>query len=273
MKIKNKKMNILLLGDTHGNWFWMDQNIKYAKTFVDIDLVIQLGDFGCYHSNIKELVNNYKKFTDCPIYFIDGNHEDHFYLRYECDLTHMNDRCIFYQPRGSIIELDGRTIGFMGGAFNVDRPQEILEDMANFPTNNEIEKFSNTLNDLNKPTDLLVTHGCPGGIGIGTTGISCFQSTYIKFVLNEGLASKQYSIYDIGEEPLTKLWLSMNHKPKNWTFGHYHQSVNNTIDNCAFYGIDKGDSFNNVAFIYNTETNTIQSFNIKDRLDSQRRNV
>jgi DNA repair exonuclease SbcCD nuclease subunit len=98
-----------------------------------------------------------------PIYFCDGNHEDHRSLR---KLSANSGKQplnvgpnVFYMPRGSILCLpDGRKVLFMGGAQSIDKSrrtpgydwfeQELIQpqDLLNLP---EVK------------IDIVISHACP----------------------------------------------------------------------------------------------------------------
>lgn len=261
-------MRILFLGDSHGNWAPMFMMMDHARKNFDIDAVFQVGDFGFYPGAIKRLnqLREQLGFGDLPLHFIDGNHEDHVYL-FEANKKKLSEKNLFYHPRGTICELGGRKIGCMGGAFNVDRPQEIFvvekEDgfvqrvVSSFPLKEEIDPFVDRLNTLDEPVDLMVTHGCPGGIGVGVQGHPAFVPGVYDFIIDAGYTDKDYPINDVGEAPLEDLWNGMDHKPPHWVFGHYHQHHYNTVDGCKFWCIGRSDC-SPVEFrfyIYDTETN------------------
>jgi len=162
----------------------------------------------------------------------------------------------------------------MGGAFNIDRPQEIFvleeenglvqKNISNYPLCQDIDLFSKKLNALGEPIDIMITHGCPGGIGVGIKGHRCFVNTAQKFIKEPGHSPVIYNLGDVGEYPLTKLWNSLNFKPTQWIFGHYHTISYSYIDRCTFRCIGCCDTrFGNIHFfIYDTESNWLSEVKV-----------
>jgi len=239
--------------------------IDHAVKNFEIDAVFQVGDFGFYHGAIKRLMKIRKDIgSEIPIHFIDGNHEDHMYL-WESNKKKLKENNLIYHPRGTVFEFDGKQIGCMGGAFNVDRPQEVFvaereggfvqRVVSSFPLKEEIDPFAERLNKMDSPLDLMVTHGCPGGIGIGVQGHPMFVAGVYDFILDAGHATKDYPLSDVGEQPLEDLWHQLDHKPKKWVFGHYHQHCYRMIDDCRFWCIGRSDCSPTefIFYIYDTE--------------------
>lgn len=100
---------------------------------------IHVGDFGIYSWLLSKWVP-----LDAPTYVIDGNHEDHRYLaslrateemseiQVVAGLSDVSEYInkpkpvveiapnLFHVPRGTVLELDGRVIGFCGGGESLD---------------------------------------------------------------------------------------------------------------------------------------------------------
>jgi len=211
-------MKYLLLGDVHANWAFMASFIHDVMLRrIDFDEIIQVGDLGYYEDRIK-LLPLYLKKINKPFHFIDGNHESHHFL----DRTHTNlhKHGIFYHSRGDITVLpDGTKIGWMGGAFNVDRPQEFFGGSQNFPKKEEIDAFVTKVNTLGG-VDLLLTHSCPHSIGIGMQGHPGFTPTIHEYI--EKLGYQIGNIWDCGDQPLTNMWNGLTTKPLEVIFGHFH---------------------------------------------------
>jgi len=102
---------ILFLGDVHGYWASLLLAMDYGVNSLDVDCIIQVGDFGFYPGHIKSLINFKTKygFKDFPIHFIDGNHEDHVYL-YKSNKKKLKENNIFYHPRGSILDIEDKKL-------------------------------------------------------------------------------------------------------------------------------------------------------------------
>lgn len=157
------------LGDVHSQEIGVKKVIaaieEHNKNCVEfnnpekiITALIQVGDWGIksqYMNTIKPSI---------PIYWIDGNHEDYEYIRrINSGTTPVNvSENIFYVPRGTVLELDGRRIAFMGGAASVDKAWR-TPGKDWFPDENitlqQIRKL-----DTAKNIDILVTHVPPQSI-------------------------------------------------------------------------------------------------------------
>lgn len=118
---------VMLLGDTHGNARWTCAVIDQAYR-LGVDGILQLGDFGYWPRDewgqrfvawVEQTLTDY----DLPLWFIDGNHEDHAALKSATAIpgplavtSH-----ITYLPRGTRWTWGGRTWLVIGGASSVDR--------------------------------------------------------------------------------------------------------------------------------------------------------
>lgn len=262
-------MNILLVGDVHADWESFIFYLKYMEKNNPIDCVIQVGDFGVFPGYLKRLQQSlFKHKINIPIYFIDGNHEDHDYIRNLSKKSNDNFD-LHYVQRGTILEFDNRKIGFIGGAYHVDRPQEKFVskyDSSNTYTNYiEEEEIYNFLNIINEnKLDMMITHTCPGGIGVGIMGSTMFSKSIKMYIENKGFTS--YGIYDSGDYPLTLLWKNLKNKPSNWVFGHYHKYHYSKVEKTQFHciGCAHIEQQFNRYFIYDTELNEVKNwrFNI-----------
>lgn len=147
---------LVFLGDLHGDLRMLAEvSQAYAGRAAAI---IQVGDLG--YSRTMHLAMATSTFPT-PVYWIDGNHE-HYPL-----ITPMWDReepvelapNVFYVPRGTVRELDGRRIGFLGGAASPDaRSRAAGVDW--FPE--EVVTGTQALRiERQRPIEVLVTHAPP----------------------------------------------------------------------------------------------------------------
>ena len=249
-------MKILLVGDVHGEFqkfYWFINKVKKEYSY---DMVIQVGDFGIMSSrDFEYLTKCAKSFTGFkkPIHFIDGNHESHQYI---LDThTYLQKYGIYYQSRGSVMNIDNKNICFFGGALNVDRPQEYDDDISNVPSKNEIDAGINIFNTLSH-IDLFVTHTCPASVGIGVPGHPMFLDGIEKYV--KGFGYKPSPLNDSGDMWLTDLWNGMTVKPLNHVFGHYHMDRYKMVGDTHHYCIDMlSCRMYPKVFIYDTDKNEI----------------
>jgi len=262
---------ILLLGDTHGQ-FWDIERVQLEaiKKFPSLDCAIQVGDFGFYPLCFDKWIKwgdayrdkNYK--LPLKTIVIDGNHEDHEWLKSQ-NIKEMEEKYnIFFKQRGTEETIDGASIGFFGGALNVDRPQEgsIDKRTTNYALRIEVEEGLKVFNSCQK-IDLMVTHSCPHSIGVGMAGHPMFIESVEKFCHRKGHSTGKME--DCGEGSLRRLWHGLVNKPANWIYGHFHQLHFKSIDSTDFYCIgstDFSDGRHYVnPFIYDTKMKSIEYFN------------
>jgi len=155
---------IILLGDIHGNIDALRHAIKRA---VDAGAVaiIQVGDFGLFPKHgIDVGFYNVCKNSPIRIYFIEGNHDDCKRWVQLTEVTRIwDDANLFYVPRGTVMELDGRTFAFMGGAASIDKNIRLREGWhwdkyENIAPQDVLRLFNNA---EGKKIDILITHDVP----------------------------------------------------------------------------------------------------------------
>jgi predicted phosphodiesterase len=243
-------MRIGLFGDIHGNYeMFYELLIRSVKT-QNITAAFQVGDFG-----LSEEVLKHKELFQLPIplYVIDGNHEDFKFIAKSLQNHKTDDWAthkLHYQPRGSVETIEKIHIGFIGGALNVDQPQQIKN--GNYITNDDVEKALNNF-DIEQ-LDIIVSHSCPTGIGIGMEGNFFHRWGVAKYIIlngyNPGVSG------DYGETQLTNLWHRMKKRPKLWIFGHFHQFQSSRIDDTQFVCLPRIDVFHRCV-VWDTDSNEI----------------
>lgn len=168
-------MRIMMLGDVHGinhgGTGWMQYVMKQAK-LKGIDEVIQVGDFGYYPDknygqDFLYYANEACELAGIRCSTIGGNHEN--WER----LLELNDRdddgfmrmpalpMLRYIPRGHTWEWGGlRFLGF-GGAFSIDKEDQLLKGTYHYREQfsyAEIEKAMSA-----GKVDVMVSHEAPAG--------------------------------------------------------------------------------------------------------------
>lgn len=156
---------ILLLGDIHGDYNILREAINKAE-WAEATAIIQVGDFCLFRGYGMENEEQFREVTKnikVPVYFIDGNHDDcSRWKDYETVTKVWEESELFYIPRGTVMELDGRTLAFMGGASSIDKNTRLKNNMhwdIN-ETINDLEVSRLITNSKNNTIDIFVTH-CP----------------------------------------------------------------------------------------------------------------
>lgn len=269
---------VLIVGDLHGSFGNLFTHVKMCQNRgIDFDAIIQVGDFGIYPGSVKPLLSFTRKLGK-PIHFIDGNHEHHGYLfnSYKKWIS----SGLIYHPRGDILEIGGRKIGFFGGALNVDIPQELwtshmhrhnaldgiynsnFKEMIvaqNFPSSKEVQFGIQQFNSTK--IDLLVTHTCPALVGVGMIGTDFFKDT-IKLFIHDQIDARVAHNFDVGDFWLTDLWNGLINKPSAVCYGHFHKYSWSRVGTTDFlccgysYNVEKLP-ITQPVIIYDTETNKI----------------
>ncbi len=206
-------MKALVVGDIHEEWDTLNALIEQQLP----DIILQCGDFGVWQLNptLKQL-----KPGNCKIYWCDGNHEDHYFLRNGSE-SEINLPNVTYMPRGSVLQLpDGRNVMFIGGAESADKADR--KPMIDwFPE--ETISYADVERCLTYEgkVDIIVSHTCP----------SEFNPRYIS---GSG---------DMLSDPSRKaLSVVLQHfKPKHWFFGHFHVYQTRMIEGTKFVGLDYPD--------------------------------
>jgi len=207
-----------ILGDIHGEWTGLNTFINKKRP----SAIIQVGDFGFWpkfdnkttlgqrvmtsHGIKKKIWRQCgMKMQDTPLFWCDGNHEDHWALKelivedLEAD-THTICPNVYYVPRGKILKTTcGKNILFLGGADSIDKSVRTLGTDW-FPE--EIIDQQTIYNLPDEPVDIVISHTCPTEF------------------LSEVLPYNTYKNTDPCYEALS--YVLHKYKPSLWFFGHFH---------------------------------------------------
>ena len=210
-------------GDTHGEFFFLNQRLKDTT---NEDCIFICGDFGYWdRSTFREGTGFYhdkiKNPNNTKIYFCDGNHEQHEWLK-DLEEKHGWEHPIeiienlFFCPRGSSLELtDGRRVLFVGGADSIDK-QWRTQGVDWF--SQETMKYSDYERiNFSKKYDIVVSHTCPS---------CCLSKMKLSY---RGINGK---FFDLTSDLLQSVFDRI--KPKKWFFGHWHQYDVFDIEGCEF---------------------------------------
>jgi len=215
---------ILLLGDIHGDYNILREAINKAE-WSGAKAIIQVGDFclfrGPEHTDGMSCPDNERHFqavlekSSVPVYFIDGNHDDcDRWLQYT-EVTQVYENILFYYiPRGTVMELDGQTLAFMGGASSINKKWLLrdggfwtpLEDIRH----EDIQKL--TRNIEGKKIDAFITHIPPHSV------VQQHFDNTAKMLFEVGP-----DWHDMNQTIVEELWYKMNTPPI--FSGHMHKRV------------------------------------------------
>jgi Icc-related predicted phosphoesterase len=187
-------MKVLVLGDLHNDFKSLNTIINKKHP----EIVICCGDFGYWPRWQKSEKLEEIKPQGAKIYWIDGNHEDHWAI-----ISREKDELVenvIYKPRGSTLKLDdGRNILFMGGALSIDKYLR-REGWDWFPE--ETIRYKDMQDLPQEEVDIFITHTCPEEL---TDELTQFYPEKSREPSNTALSQ------------LRKMYT-----PKLWIFGHWH---------------------------------------------------
>jgi Icc-related predicted phosphoesterase len=232
-------VRVLIVGDVHGRLPQLAAALRQAQADFRIEVAIQVGDFGFGRESLQRAREEHLRFP-VPVHAIDGNHEDHAWLSRAVLLgttrTWQKELNLIYQPRPSAVRLGSSVVGFLGGALHVDRPQRhnLLAGLPNYILRRQRERAAALFN--RERCDLMVTHSCPAGIGIGLR--SSAEHEHSVGVHVRGAGFDPGPVDDCGEIELARLWEALSHRPSAWVFGHFHRAHQATVEGTRFVSVD-----------------------------------
>lgn len=207
---KNKENSVILIGDTH-DLMILGAMVRQAPEDMPI---IQVGDIGIW----PEYQERYRS-PIRPVHFIEGNHDYMPFFKDRKEVAPIWENLV-YIPRGTVMELNGLRIGFLGGATSVDREWRTYNGMLNehgwFPEEEVFEHDCLQLihNAGKEPLDLLVTHAPP----------ECAIAPNFE---REGFL-KAFNLppdwVDSSARRVERVWKALGNPPL--VCGHMHRSVN-----------------------------------------------
>lgn len=142
---------ITVIGDVHAKFGRLHNILEHIPSH---HTVIQVGDFGIWPHYREVLENGFSR----PLYFIDGNHEYFPHLTELSAITELYPN-LFYVPRGTYIELDGRKVLFLGGAESIDK--EYRREYIDWFREESISYADTAKIDFSWEVDLMITHTPP----------------------------------------------------------------------------------------------------------------
>lgn len=149
---------IYVVGDLHGDLMRL---ATLKKHLTQDDTVIQVGDFGFYPEVIKEWKSLFEDYP-CRILAVDGNHEDFNYIATFEEGIHNVVGNLFYVPRGSVLDIEGKLFGFLGGGESIDKAYRV-ENVSWWKqetiTDEDVVKLIDNVNY--RVLDYLIAHSAP----------------------------------------------------------------------------------------------------------------
>lgn len=213
--MKETKTNIVLCGDIHGefNTLRYDINRLHENSYI-----IQVGDFGMgfhkpnyYKDHAFPELNEVLVKKNCHLYAFRGNHDDPSYFKETHNPFDYSNITLLADY--SELDLLGKNILVVGGAVSVDRRFRV-PNKSWWSDEEFVLKFEHEFPYKDRQYDLVLTHTRPGVCGAfkGFASIKdwCDQDVDLK---NDLIVESQ---------ALDKLWEWT--KPKDWIYGHFHQS-------------------------------------------------
>jgi predicted phosphodiesterase len=245
-------MQILFIGDVHSDFKQLQDIVEKVSARKQIAAIFQVGDFGLSKKYLR-LFKDLK--LPAPLFFVDGNHEHFRFLhrshkqRIKAQTDSMN---IFFQPRGSTVEIAGIRAGFIGGALHVDQLQ--TRRHGNVITREDLGLALTSFN-LQSP-EIIISHSCPAGIGIGMLGNPGFAKDVFENIIMAGYSPGPEN--DYGEILLAELWENLKLKPKIWIYGHFHHFQITQIMGTQFISLPYLDARKHCV-LWDTETGIIEA--------------
>jgi predicted phosphodiesterase len=106
---------IAFIGDVHRAFGRLAEAV--AELPVGVEVVIQVGDLGLHRDDLDPSSPGVPPLNR-PVYYVTGNHDHEPSYRGIVRPTEMAPNLIFV-PRGTVLELDGRRIAFLGGGDSI----------------------------------------------------------------------------------------------------------------------------------------------------------
>lgn len=207
-------MKVMFAGDIHGDLTHLKWVFQHAVEN-DVDHIISAGDFGYWPhigwgADFLEKANKFAEATGIPLYWVDGNHENHDLLdalreKHGDDKPiPTNTEWVKWIPRGCRFDLNGHTFMGYGGAYSVDWEDRQLgrswwkQELIN-------PYHLDSLSD--EPVDVLITHEAPLGKEISYKDdipISVFQRELVLDLQNKVLPR----VHICGHHHVREFWIN-----------------------------------------------------------------
>lgn len=243
-------MRILVVGDTHGNKRFWENEVLPRTERLEADLVCQLGDFGYWprrRGPAREFIRTVAE-SPLPVLFLDGNHEDHESLRGAVAevraRTPLNPTSpvplggsLLYMPRGARLVWGGVRVAALGGAHSIDR--RLRTPGLDWFREESVDLDDLSLLEAGGPTDILLTHDVPAGAPVHGLPLEDMPKAWLG-ELPDALAHRI-----LVQQGLDSV------RPSVLLHGHFHTSWHHRLERpwgvCDVHGLDR-DTTGDAAF-------------------------
>lgn len=229
----DKDVKVLVVGDTHGDFGFMERDVIPHAVDNDCRTIVQVGDFGfVWDDDIRIVTEKLLRLSvmlskeNLELHFLLGNHENFDMIDYLCRRSsarsseghHKLAPRVFCAGRLARWSWEGVSIAAVSGAVSIDRAfrtegKSWWQAETLTPAEVEAAKHLGTV-------DLLLSHDAPINIPMGD--------------LVPHLASQA------NRAQMTDIAAAL--QPAMWVHGHYHQSLHyrwtHGRGNCAVRGLD-----------------------------------
>lgn len=235
-------MRVAFAGDWHGNGNYSYRAMKYAKE-QGADVLLHTGDFGVWspYGYLKS-INDFATNLNLPVYFVDGNHEDHPWLNtqpIEDNGFRKLGENLYHIPRGHRWDMGGVSFLGLGGAHSVDSHHR-RAGFDWFPEEH-ITMGQAMRTAMEGHADVMITHDCPTGADI--PGIAGNPHGFPPYQIRE--ADRHRDLLRAVVDEVKPSWLF---------HGHYHVRYNDALDNMNVVGLDcDGSSLDKNIYVVDTE--------------------
>jgi len=217
--MNNEEKNIKFVGDIHGHFSKLSFLIRQFD--IKNSYIIQVGDFGVgfhkdnYYKTELSKVDEVLKKRKIELFVIRGNHDNPEWFK-ESNHPFGLDNILLLKDY-SELTLNNKHFLFVGGAVSVDRFQRT--PYKDFWYDEEfVLKLEHEFPYRDRVFDVVVTHTRPAVCG----AFKGFNN--INYYILQDADLKEDLITE--SNAMDKLWEFT--KPKNWFYGHFHES--HTID-------------------------------------------
>jgi hypothetical protein len=220
-KLENKPM--YFMGDNHGEYNYMFDLIKRYE--IKDCYFIHVGDGGeGFLETTKQLrqfayLNEFFQARNIHYMSIRGNHSDPFYFKDENKVILSNFELI---EDYTVMEYDGKTIQFIGGAISIDRSarSEGMSYWSDEPVILDKEKC--------RKVDILVTHTAPSW---------CHPQKFNGLVYNWALRDA-YLLEELTDERAIMDEIFKICQPSLHLYGHFHSAWSEQVNGCTHKLLD-----------------------------------